>query len=349
MKLFSPNYYKKFKCIGGSCEENCCIGWEIDIDPETYEKYRDIADGSRRERLSKAIALKDGTARFSLTDRGRCPMLNDQGLCDIITECGEGMLCDICREHPRFYNVFRDFAEVGVGIACPEAARLVLTSPIGEPVLYNEVSDREPDGDYLSDQLELMLTLRQMLYRLTDADISINDLLDRVQCYAEAAYVLSDDLLFGDEVEDLNSAIECSARDIDDCPTSSDLLDLTFSALEAIEALDGDWGSTLVSCKELVYKNSEAFLDYLNSDGGVYFKRLFAYFIYRYLLPAACDLRSLGRVRLSLACALGVTAIGYSGGGELSASVRAATKLSRNVEYSEENVDMLIDMLEEQE
>ena len=28
-----PTYFNEFACIGGACEDNCCIGWEIGIDP----------------------------------------------------------------------------------------------------------------------------------------------------------------------------------------------------------------------------------------------------------------------------------------------------------------------------
>ena len=40
----------------------------------------------------------------------------------------EGALCKICREHPRFYN-FSGVAEVGIGMSCPEASRVILSSP----------------------------------------------------------------------------------------------------------------------------------------------------------------------------------------------------------------------------
>ena len=33
--LRRPSYYRQFRCIGSDCTDNCCIGWEIDIDPET--------------------------------------------------------------------------------------------------------------------------------------------------------------------------------------------------------------------------------------------------------------------------------------------------------------------------
>ena len=35
MKLRIPSYYEEFSCIADKCKDNCCIGWEIDIDEET--------------------------------------------------------------------------------------------------------------------------------------------------------------------------------------------------------------------------------------------------------------------------------------------------------------------------
>ena len=46
----------------------------------------------------------------------------------MITNLGMDSLCDICREHPRFYNVIGDRCEVGVGAACEAAAKLILDS-----------------------------------------------------------------------------------------------------------------------------------------------------------------------------------------------------------------------------
>ena len=38
----------------------------------------------------------------------------------------EESLCDICTEHPRFYNEYGDVFEAGLGMCCEEAARLLL-------------------------------------------------------------------------------------------------------------------------------------------------------------------------------------------------------------------------------
>ena len=44
MKLYAPAYYKNFKCIADKCEHSCCVGWEIDIDKETLDKYVHTGD-----------------------------------------------------------------------------------------------------------------------------------------------------------------------------------------------------------------------------------------------------------------------------------------------------------------
>lgn len=41
MKCTYPKYYKDFKCTAESCSDNCCIGWEIDIDEKSQEGFED--------------------------------------------------------------------------------------------------------------------------------------------------------------------------------------------------------------------------------------------------------------------------------------------------------------------
>ena len=125
MKLIAPDYYPTFRCIADQCRHSCCIGWEIDIDPETRARYHRVP-GAFGARLNASIA--DGeVSSFRLGEGERCPMLNANGLCDLITELGEDMLCQSCADHPRFRSYFSDRTELGLGLCCEEAARLVLT------------------------------------------------------------------------------------------------------------------------------------------------------------------------------------------------------------------------------
>ena len=53
-------------------------------------------------------------------------------------------LCDICREHPRFYNKTLHGLELGLGMACEEAARIILTSDNYTDFIKIEEADTSP-------------------------------------------------------------------------------------------------------------------------------------------------------------------------------------------------------------
>ena len=126
MKTIVPNYYKKFKCIADKCKHNCCIGWEIDIDEETLSLY-DNVKGSFKSQLDAGINRDNENACFMLDGKGRCVFLNENNLCDIILNCGENSLCQICTDHPRFRNYYSDRIEIGLGLCCEEAGRIILS------------------------------------------------------------------------------------------------------------------------------------------------------------------------------------------------------------------------------
>ena len=126
MKVYTPKYYNEFKCIADKCPHSCCIGWEIYIDPLTMKKYRALQSSYSREIMS-SIEGED-EPRFRMCPDGRCPHLDSDGLCKIILTSGEEYLSDICREHPRFYNRSSRGIEMGIGMACEEAARIILES-----------------------------------------------------------------------------------------------------------------------------------------------------------------------------------------------------------------------------
>ena len=125
MPIVFPDYYGEFKCIAERCSHNCCIGWEIDIDDKALEFYRSQS-GDFGERLRANIS-NDEPPHFILQKNERCPFLNDKNLCDIITVLGEEHLCGICADHPRFRNELPDRTEMGLGLSCEEAARIIIT------------------------------------------------------------------------------------------------------------------------------------------------------------------------------------------------------------------------------
>ena len=53
-----PDYYKKFRCIADKCPDTCCSDWQIVIDDESLEKYRNYA-GEYRQTLHRNIQWED--------------------------------------------------------------------------------------------------------------------------------------------------------------------------------------------------------------------------------------------------------------------------------------------------
>ena len=68
-----PTYFNEFACIGGACEDNCCIGWEVDIDDESLEVYNSVG-GEFGDRLRRYMNDENS---FTLKNN-RCPFLNDK-------------------------------------------------------------------------------------------------------------------------------------------------------------------------------------------------------------------------------------------------------------------------------
>ncbi|MBQ6430505.1 MAG: flagellin lysine-N-methylase [Oscillospiraceae bacterium] len=127
MKEIKPDYYDEFSCTAGDCRHTCCRGWEIDVDETTLAYYQALP-GELGDRLRRQIEVgADGTAQFRLREDESCPFLNDKNLCELIPVIGEEHLCQICTDHPRFRNFFSDRTEIGLGLCCEEAARLILT------------------------------------------------------------------------------------------------------------------------------------------------------------------------------------------------------------------------------
>ena len=125
MKIIVPDYYERFACIKGDCRHSCCIGWEIDIDPDSLARFRSV-EGELGDRLRRNICENDEGACFRLTEEESCPFLNRDGLCDLILGLGEDCLCQICYDHPRFRNFFTDREEIGLGLCCEAAGKLIL-------------------------------------------------------------------------------------------------------------------------------------------------------------------------------------------------------------------------------
>lgn len=159
MKIFAPDYFGEFACIKGDCRHSCCIGWEIDIDPESLEYFYSV-QGEMGRRLRENIARDGESAHFILGNGERCPFLNDRGLCDMIIALGEDCLCQICDDHPRFRNFLPQRTEIGLGLCCEAAGSLILARE--KPVSMVEIGE-DDEADVPDEEGEFIVGIRDRL------------------------------------------------------------------------------------------------------------------------------------------------------------------------------------------
>ena len=306
MKLLAPIYYKEFKCIADKCHHSCCIGWEIDIDADAIESYSSLS-GEYSEKIRESIDFND-TPHFKLLENDKCPHLDGDGLCRIISEYGEGYLCEICREHPRFYNDTIYGKEVGIGMSCEEAARIVLEACPEELCSFSSSEDGEltPPEDALP--VTEAISEREALF-----GILFNPALSARRMLAE---------LLG-----------ASAKE---AGLSYTRLGELFASLEAMEESfprDVLYSAQAADADPVGFANY--FEEFLFSGG----RNLIFAQLHRYYLDSVYFLDREERIKLAVAFALGVALLCYGRG---YSKISATVSFSKATDYSTENTDTLL-------
>ncbi len=241
--LYAPSYYTDFQCIADRCRHSCCIDWEICIDKQTLAKYQTL------EKIAETITVCDTDACFKLTEDGRCPHLNADGLCNIILSHGEDNLCEICKNHPRFFNDVGDKRiEVGLGIVCEEACRLILESetPFSVIKIGESEENEEPCEDRTAD-FDALPYRDEMIAMIQDSKAHFDDKIAALQAKFEL-----DELFTPDE---------------------------WFARFLSLEILDEEWEQILLSAKQAPIREK-----HIGDDAyGTYYARLLIYFVYRHV------------------------------------------------------------------
>ena len=126
MLLEYPIFYPDFACIGKACKDSCCRDWVIDIDEDTAKKYQALA-GTLGEKLRKKLQKKDGEFYFAVEKEGNCPFLQEDGLCEIQRQRGEGELSKVCDAYPRREYSVSPYTQLDLHLSCEEAAIAILS------------------------------------------------------------------------------------------------------------------------------------------------------------------------------------------------------------------------------
>lgn len=313
MKVSYPEYYKDFQCLAGDCPDSCCKEWAVAIDEASAEYYRSLP-GALGDALRASLQEEDGETILALTEDRRCPMWRADGLCRIQSELGEQALCHTCTQFPRLRHDYGDFAELGLELSCPEAARLILDRPQPKTVTVQQESTEEPDYD--PDAMSTLLRSRSVVVRLlSDPDHTPGEALAILLLYA---YRVQEELDGGETAEYAPGDDLRRAKSIAQGGDEQALLDI----YQDLEILTPQWRQRLSAPAGSSWDSKHL--------------TLARYFVDRYWLQAVSDLDLVCRVKFLLASCLTVKLLG----GDL---LQTAQLYSKEIENDADNVEALLD------
>lgn len=140
MRYVKPHYYDAFRCSADKCPDTCCAGWQIMIDDDSLERYLELRSGFG-SRIVNSVDWEEGCF---LQHKGRCALLSENNLCDMVLELGEEYLCETCSRYPRHMEEFKGVREMSLSLSCPVAAEMILGCKEGLRLLQEEDEAGEP-------------------------------------------------------------------------------------------------------------------------------------------------------------------------------------------------------------
>ncbi len=313
MELFYPAYYHTFSCIAAACPDSCCKEWDVDVDPVSAAYYRSLP-GALGDRLRQVLQdTEDGTVMT--IEQGRCPMWQQDGLCRIHSELGHDALCQVCRQFPRLRHDYGNFTELGLELSCPEAARIILTSP-DHAFCREEVPGGE-EPEYDTDTMEILQHSRSVFLNFLEAT---------GMAFPQVLAVL---LLYAHEVQSQIDGGE-----------PAQLLPETFLEEAAGYASDADPAALMAFFRQLEILTPKWRVVLQASPTVPCWSRehfaLLRYLLNRYWLQAVSDFDILCRAKFMIAACL---LVGFLG----SNTIETAQLFSKEIENNPDNVEAILD------
>lgn len=276
MELHVPNYYPKFRCLAGACPHTCCAWWEVPVDDASAAFYQDVP-GELGAALRSALTVdEEGDTCFRLTG-GKCPFLDQEGLCSLQLKWGEARIPFICREHPRFTYDYGPVREAGLCASCPECARLILEEDF---VLSTSSLPNSPE-DTPDPLLLPLLSARETAFGLLKASVPLPQRLQALLLFAnDLQNALDEGTLdaLAPICQAYHEALPCLEGLT--LPSRRESLQKAFSCLGKLEILQEDWLGLLSAAAGQAQPPLPP-----EPSGG----RCAAYFLYRHWLRATND------------------------------------------------------------
>ena len=313
MKLTKPTYFDTFRCIAGDCPDSCCKEWDVLVDGDKAALYCSLP-GDLGDRLRQVLKEEDGEIYMTIENR-RCPMWRDDGLCRIQAELGEEALCKTCRDFPRLTHDYGDFVEYGLELSCPEAARIILETPVPQFVTVDAAGGEAPEYD--ATDMEILLRSRDAARAiLADTARSVPESLALLLAYSYQAQAELNgvEIASGFDADMLLEHAKKYGRFID--------FKEIINFFKELEILTPEWESRLNAPSPALWDDR--------------FRTIARYFVDRYWLQAISDFDLVGRAKFALLSCIVIRLLG----GDL---LQTAQSYSKEIENSIENVEAILD------
>lgn len=151
MNYLSVDLYQDFQCIADSCPEDCCHGWRISIDKDTYQKMVENEDKLGIP-ASEWLLEKDGGFQVKLNPDGRCPMLDEHNLCRVVQKLGPEYLSRVCTIYPRVHEKYGGVVEGYLTLSCSHVVSMLMEKEMLE---FDFKENHAPVPDYPHTELYL--------------------------------------------------------------------------------------------------------------------------------------------------------------------------------------------------
>ncbi len=329
-----PNYYKKFSCIADKCPDTCCAGWEIVVDPESLENYKNMSSDYGSKIRSLISVDEDGDNIFTPI-KERCPFLLDNGLCEMYIEIGHENLCRTCRLFPRHITYFGARKETGISLSCPEAARIIMENP--EPISFET---EEIHADIMPTAIDPDMYFTLIETRKT----AINILQNRkfpIEKRIIAFLILSDEIQRLIRKNKFSEAREICKKDflgeehqVGSHSDKSRALHKYFDDFKSLETLDKSWKNKLAEAEKTLP---------VKPDGFEWeYEHLMIYFVFRYLMTAVFDGDILSKSKFAAVSFIIISRLQSEDITDKTARTTAMQKYSKEVEHSQLNMDKIL-------
>ena len=118
-----------FQCLAGNCPNNCCHGWDIELDDAILEEWNKLGV-AQRVTLQDSVEKPEGDNTkkvfFKKKTDGNCVHITENGECQVHRDLGHEFLPVTCQDYPRSKLMKEDREIITARLSCPHIINLLL-------------------------------------------------------------------------------------------------------------------------------------------------------------------------------------------------------------------------------